>query len=194
MIGYQEIFARRIVPNSRELFFSFVLLRIVEKCIKFAPSKHRNRHGEDFQNRWRPTKSKTMKKTNSSTQNMTTTQKTAERRQAKEAKARRKVNEDWQRIESSSKYRKAAVKSAGWNTTDRIANEFLDGTILTLNTRNDEKSASVQKRLLRRIVEKRQAQAVHDKTRKSRDRKTAIAIMINTSKCLERLHNIRFAC
>lgn len=125
---------------------------------------------------------------------MTTTQKTAERRQAKEAKARRKVNEDWQRIESSSKYRKAAVKSAGWNTTDRIANEFLDGTILTLNTRNDEKSASVQKRLLRRIVEKRQAQAVHDKTRKSRDRKTAIAIMINTSKCLERLHNIRFAC
>lgn len=142
----------------------------------------------------RQQKSKAMKKTNSSTQNMTAIQKIAERSRAKEVKARRKVNEDWQRIESTGKYRKAVARGAGWNTTDRIADEVLDGIHLRLNARNDEKSTSEQKRLLRRIVEKRQAQAIHAKTRNSRDRETAIAVIINTSKCLERLHNLRFAC
>lgn len=135
-----------------------------------------------------------MKKTNSSKQNMTATQKIAERCKAKEVKARRKANEDWKRIESTGKYRKAAIRGAGWNTTDRIAEEFLDGIFLNLKARDGEKSASEQKRLLRRIVEKRQAQAIHAKTRKSRDRKTAVAVIINTSKCLERIHNLRFAC
>ena len=115
-----------------------------------------------------------MKKTNSGKQNMTATQEISERRRAKEAKARRKVNEEWQRIESSGKYYKAATRVAGWETTDRIADEVLDGIFLCLNARNGGKSASEQKRLLRRIVEKRQAQAVHAKTRNSRDRKTAI--------------------
>lgn len=135
-----------------------------------------------------------MKKTNSSTKNMSATQKIAERSRAKEAKARRKVNEDWQRIESTSKYRKAAARGAGWNTTDRIADEILDGIFLNLKARDGEKSASEQKRILRRIVEKRQAQAIHAKTRKSRDRKAAVAVIINTSKCIERLHRLRFAC
>lgn len=135
-----------------------------------------------------------MKKTNSSTQNMTATQKIAERRRAKEAKAHRKLNEDWQRIESTGKYRKAVARGTGWNTTDKIADEVLDGLFLSLNARNNEKSASEQTRLLRRIVEKRQAKGIYAKTRKSRDRKTAVAVIINTSKCLERLHNLRFAC
>lgn len=106
-----------------------------------------------------------MKKTNPSKQDMTATQKIAERRRTKEAKAHRKVNEEWQRIESSHKYCKAAAKRVGRDTTDRIADEVLDGIFLSLNTWNDEKSASEQKRLLRRIVEKRQAQAIHAKTR-----------------------------
>ena len=135
-----------------------------------------------------------MKKANSCKQDMTATQKIAERRRAKEAKARRKVNEDWQRVESTGKYRKAAVRMVGWNTTDRIANEILDGIFLSLNTGNSRKSVSKQKRLLRRIVEKRQAQALHAKTRKSRDRKTAVTVIMNTGKCMERLHHLRFAC
>lgn len=53
-----------------------------------------------------------MKKTNSSTQNMTATQKIAERRRAKEAKARRKENEEWQRVESSRKYCKAGSQKS----------------------------------------------------------------------------------
>lgn len=135
-----------------------------------------------------------MKNANSSKQDMTATQKIAERRRAKEAKARRKVNEDWQKVESTGKYRKAAVRMARWNTTGRIANEVLDGIFLSLNARNGDKSASEQRRLLRRIVEKRQAQAVHAIIRKDRDRKTAVTVIINTSKCLERLHHLRFAC
>ena len=135
-----------------------------------------------------------MKKADFSKQSMTATQKIAELRRVKEAKARRKVNEDWQRMESTGKYRKALAREAGRNTTDRIADEVLDGIFLSFNTRNSRKSVIEQKRLLRRIVEKRQAQAVHTKTRKSRDRKTAIAVIINTSKCMERLHHLRFAC
>lgn len=139
-------------------------------------------------------KSRTMKKSNFGKQNMTTAQKTAERRRIKEAKARRKVNEDWQWVESSYKYCKAAAIKAGWDATDMIADEVLDGIFLNLNGRNGEKSASEQNRLLRRIVEKRQAQAVHSKTRKSRNRKMTIIIKSNTSKCMDRIHHLRFAC
>lgn len=135
-----------------------------------------------------------MKKAHSNNQDLTATQKISERRRAKGAKAHRKVNKYWQKVESTGKYCKAAVRMAGWNTTDRIANEVLDGIFLSFNARNEEKSTSEQKRLLRRIVEKRQAQAIHAKTRKSRDRKTTVAVIINTSKCLERLHHLRFAC
>ena len=185
---------RRMVPNLKELFFSFVLLHILERHTNFALSKHRNRHGDDIEMDGEAINSKTMKKANSSKQYMTVTQKIAERRRVKKAKARRKVNEDWQRVESTCKYREAAVRRAGWNTTDRIANEILDGILLSLNTRNREKSASEQKRLLRRIVEKRQAQSVHAITGKDRNRKTAVAVIINTNKCMDRLHHLRFAC
>lgn len=142
----------------------------------------------------RQQKSKTMKNTNSSLQNMTATKKISGRSRAKEAQARRKLNEDWQKIEFTGKYRKAVARGAGWDTTDRIADEVLDGIFLKLKARDGEKSTSEQKRLLRRIVEKRQAQAIYAKTRKKRDRKTAVAVIINTNKCLERLHNLRFAC
>ena len=183
-----------MVPILKELFFSFVLLYTLEKRTNFASSNRRNRHGSDIESDGEAIKSKTMKNANSSKHDMTATQKIAERRRAKEARARRKVNEDWQKVESTGKYRKAAVRMARWNTTGRIANEVLDGIFLSLNARNREKSASEQKRLLRRIVEKRQAQALHTKTRKSRDRKMTIAVIINTSKCMDRLHHLRFAC
>lgn len=135
-----------------------------------------------------------MKKAISRKQDMTPTQKIKERRRAKEANARRKVNEDWQRMESTGKYRKAVAREAGWNTTNRIANEVLDGIFLSLNARNEEKSSSEQKKLLRRIVEKRQAQAVHAIIRKDCDRKTVVTVITNTSKRLERLHHRCFAC
>lgn len=118
----------------------------------------------------------------------------AEKRKEKEAKARRKVNEDWQRMELTGKYREAAAKSIGMNTTDRIAAKVLDGILLNLSERNSDKSPSEQKRLLRRIVEKRQAQAIHNKTRNNRDRRFAMTVITNSSKCMKRLHYLRYAC
>lgn len=115
-----------------------------------------------------------------------------ERKRVKEAKARRKVNDNWQRIECTGKYRKAVAKSIGINTTDKIADEVLDGILLNLNVRNCDKSVPKQKRLLRRIVEKRQAQAIHAKIRNNRDRKSTVAVIVNSSKCMERLHYLRF--
>lgn len=118
----------------------------------------------------------------------------AKKMKEKEARARRKINEDWQRIEATNKYRKAANKSVGMITTDKISSEVLDGILLNLNERNCDKSPSEQKRLLRRIVEKRQAQAIYCKTRNNRDRRFAIAVITNSSKCMERLHYLRYAC
>lgn len=183
-----------MVPNLRELFFPLVLLHNVDKRSNFASSKHRNRHGDDIGTDGETTKLKIMKKVNPGKKNMTKNQKIAERRKAKEAKARRKVNEEWQRVESTGKYRKAVARNVGRDTTDRIADEVFDGIFLSLNTRNGEKSASEQRRLLRRIVEKRQAQAVHVKTRINRDREATVAVILNASKCMERLHRLSFAC
>ena len=45
-----------MVPNSIELFFSFVLLRIAKTHIKFASSKRRNRHGDDIRTNGETTK------------------------------------------------------------------------------------------------------------------------------------------
>lgn len=117
----------------------------------------------------------------------------AEKNKMKELEARRKLNECWRRIEKSGKYRKAEAMNICMNTTDKIASEVLDGILLKLNERNNGKSSSEQKRLLRRIVEKRQAQAMH-RCRQGRDRKSAVAVIRNTGKCMEQLHRIRFVC
>ena len=135
-----------------------------------------------------------MKKANTVKKDVMEAQKSAECMKKKEAKARRKVNEYWQRLESTNKYRKAIVINTCRNTTDMIADEVLDGILLSLNDRNSKRSASEQKRLLRRIVEKRQAQALHAKIRKNRDRKSSVAVIDNSSRCMQRLHYLQFAC
>lgn len=135
-----------------------------------------------------------MKKVNTNKKDVMVAQKSAKRMKKKEAKSRRKANEDWQRLESTNKYRKAIVINTCKNTTDRIADEVLDGILLSLNDRNSKRSASEQKRLLRRIVEKRQAQALHAKIRKNRDRKSSIEVIDNSSRCMQRLYYLQFAC
>lgn len=58
-------------------------------------------------------------------------------------------------------YKKVAVKAACYKTTVKIEEELFDGISLNLNQRNSIKSRSSQKRILRRIIEKRHAQAAH---------------------------------
>lgn len=134
---------------------------------------------------------KNMKKSTATTPN----QKSATfKSYTKESKVRKKLYENWQRVEATNKYQRTVAMSAGKHTTEKIAEEILNGNFLNLNRRSQYKSWSEQKRILRRIVEKRQAQAIHFGTKKSRNRKTARAVVSNTSLCMARLNDLRFTC
>lgn len=68
------------------------------------------------------------------------------------------TNNRWQMLEESNRYKNAVAVVKSRKATNKIKDEVLDGIFLDLNERNQDKSWSVQKRVLRRIVEKRQAQ------------------------------------
>lgn len=91
------------------------------------------------------------------------------KRKKAEAVARRKVAEEWHRLEGGSAYQKAAVREASCTTTFNLIGELYDGIVLALNERNNNKSYGMRKRLIRRIVEKRQAQSTHQRIRRSDD-------------------------
>ena len=124
---------------------------------------------------------------------MRRTQKQVIRSKKAEANARRKVNKKWQDVEKTDRYRKAAIKNFYHHVTREIEIEVLDGIFLNLNVRNQKKSSNVQNRLLRRIVEKRQAQANHKKNGRTEDL-TSMHIFIScTTRCMEDIHKKRFA-
>ncbi|MCQ7926303.1 hypothetical protein NP234_24260 [Salmonella enterica] len=100
----------------------------------------------------------------------------------------------WKTMGFFKSFRRAAIKEAAWATSDRIADEVLDGIFLNLNGRNADKSAAEQRKLLRRIVEKRQAQTIHAKMGRGEGREAASIVSYNASHCLERLHRLRHAC
>ncbi len=88
-------------------------------------------------------------------------QKANQKRIQAEANARRKVAKNWALVARSVKYRKAATKESCGRLTHLLEEELFDGIFLNLSGRNGMKSYSYQKRILRRIVEKRQAQSAH---------------------------------
>lgn len=111
----------------------------------------------------------------------------------KTSKINRKLNENWQYLQNTKKYRKARSKEAWSNTCQRIAEEMLDGIFINLNGRHSEDSPSIQKKLMRRVIEKRQAQATFRKTGRTRNLQFASEIEINTRKCIEWINRIRYA-
>ena len=86
-----------------------------------------------------------------------------------EANARRKVVKAWARLANGTKYQTAAVKDVCERTTLQMEEELFDGILLNLRGKNNVKSYSAQKRILRRIVEKRQAQRTHGKISRTED-------------------------
>lgn len=78
-----------------------------------------------------------------------------------EAVARRQVLQRWQQLAQRFKYQKAASMASCSRTTQMLEEELFNGILLNLNERNSKKSYCSQKRILRRIVEKRQAQMAH---------------------------------
>ncbi len=85
----------------------------------------------------------------------------------KEALARRKEANAWAKMAKRAKYKRAAVKECCRSTTFQMEGELFDGILLNLQDRNCDKSYPVQKRILRRIVEKRLAQQVYGKVGKN---------------------------
>ena len=103
------------------------------------------------------------------------------------------ANEMWKNAEKDPKYRKAVTKYAYRSTTKKIVAEVLDGIFLELNEKSQEKSSSVQNRILRRIVEKRQAQTVHRISGNLHDMKAQHLAKSMTSECISHIRKRRFA-
>ena len=97
------------------------------------------------------------------TMNKKANQKQVMKSKKAEANARRKVNKSWEKVEHTPRYRSASAKEVCDTITKKIEIEVFDGILLNLSIKSQAKSPSVQNRILRRIVEKRQAQANHKK-------------------------------
>ena len=90
-------------------------------------------------------------------------------------------------------HRKAATEELCNVTTNKIEIEVLDGILLNLNIRSKMKPSKVQDRILRRIVEKRQAQASHKKHGRSEDLTSMHITLACTSKCMKDIRKKRYA-
>lgn len=86
---------------------------------------------------------------------------TSEMRKRTQANARRRVAEAWARTEKCMSYKRAAVRETYKHTTDDIKDELFDGILISMSPRNSHKGIGAQMRVLRRIAEKRQAQAAY---------------------------------
>lgn len=110
------------------------------------------------------------------------------KRKQSEAKARRKVAEKWAYVASLDVYQRAAAKEACYINTAKIKQECFDGILLNLNERNNKKSYSEQKRILRRIVEKRQAQSTHRNIKRRENRFACYLINSNMSHSMNEIY------
>lgn len=126
--------------------------------------------------------------------------KKAQRKQLEAEKARKlmekyqkETNKRWMSLENTSKYRTTIAKDIGNKITKTLKSELLDGLFITLKDRNRSKSGSQQTRIVRRIVEKRQAQAAHHKIGRTNDLYASIVSRRNASICMLAIRNQMFA-
>lgn len=127
------------------------------------------------------------------TMNKKASQKQIMKNKKAEANARRKINKSWEKVKHTPRYRSASAKDVCDTITRKIEIEVLDGILLNLSIKSQTKSASVQNRILRRIVEKRQAQANHKKHGRTEDLSSIHICITSTSRCMEAIRNKRFA-
>lgn len=105
----------------------------------------------------------------------------------------RQVNKSWEKVEYTPRYRSASAKEMCDTITKKIEEEVLNGILLNLSIKSQAKPTSVQNRILRRIVEKRQAQANHKKHGRTEDRTSIHISITSTSCCMETIRKKRFA-
>lgn len=125
--------------------------------------------------------------------NKHTSQKNATKSKKAEVNARSKINKSWEKVEHTQRYRTASANEVCDTITKKIEVEVLDGILLSLSIKSQGKSMSVQNRILRRIVEKRQAQANHKKHGRTEDLTSIHITITNTSRCMEAIRKKRFA-
>lgn len=118
-------------------------------------------------------------------------QRTIEMRKRTEANARRRVAKAWARTGSCMGYKRAAVRETYRSTVENMEEELFDGIILSLSLRNSRKSMSVQMRVLRRIAEKRQAQAAYRYIGRSEDLLTEKVLSTCGKSCMRELRRYR---
>lgn len=116
---------------------------------------------------------------------------------SKESKLVRNIynvtNVQWSRLRRSRRYQRASCKDACDHITDRLKDEVLDGIFIDLNERSTSKSYQQQKRTLRRIVEKRTAQAAHKFTRHSQTKYAESTRRTYMKRCMGAIEAIRQA-
>lgn len=117
----------------------------------------------------------------------------AKKSSMKNANASNKMYKGWRIVENTKFYRKAATRETCQLVTRRIEAEVLEGIFLNLNERYASKSSSVQSRVLRRIVEKRQAQANHRKNGRSAGLEVTYITRQCTKVCLADINKKRWA-
>ena len=127
------------------------------------------------------------------TMNKKANQKQVMKSKKAEANARRKVNKSWEKVEHTPRYRSASAKEVCDTITKKIEIEVFDGILLNLSIKSQSKALTVQNRILRRIVEKRQAQANHKKFGRTGDLTSIYISITGTSRCMEAIRKKRFA-
>lgn len=73
----------------------------------------------------------------------------------------RQTVENWEKLSRTNRYQKAKVSKMGRSITEALSESLFDGDDMALNERHSKKTHQGKVRVLRRIVEKRQAQSVH---------------------------------
>ncbi len=108
-------------------------------------------------------------------------------------RACKKDNMAWRCVEDTVRYQRAVAKEMSHRTTLKIEAEVLDGMFLNLNERSRWTSSNVQNRILRRVVEKRQAQARHRKVGRADNLASPYYVSRATSECLTMISRKRRA-
>ena len=105
----------------------------------------------------------------------------------------KETNKRWMFLETTRNYRRSLAEETGNKTTKALKSELLDGLFITLNDRNSSKSDKEQARLVRRIVEKRQAQAAHHKIGRTDDLYASKVSRGNVCRCMSAIRQQMYA-
>ena len=130
------------------------------------------------------------KKFNTEGSSMTTSKEVKSNGSSKSKNSSKRTQKDtkkgnvWLRVESTEKYRNYVALVTCCKITESLKLELLDGVSIVLNERNSNKSEKKKRRIMRRIVEKRQAQAAHQKLGRTKDLFVTNIERSNVSRCM----------